>query len=41
MSRRGVFDNMMEEETAPEIQRTNLTKVVLHLKTMGIDDVLR
>lgn len=38
---REVFDEVMEEETVPEIQRTNLTKVVLHLKTMGVNDVLR
>ena len=38
---RELFDEVMEEETVPEIQRTNLTKVVLHLKTMGVNDVLR
>ena len=38
---REVFDEVMLEETIPEIQRTNLTKVVLHLKKMEIRDVFR
>ena len=41
MSFREVHDDVMEQETAPEIQRTNLAKVVLYLKTMNISDVLR
>lgn len=31
----------MEENTVPEIQRTNLTSVVLSLKCLGVRDVLR
>ncbi|CAB4031681.1 probable ATP-dependent RNA helicase DHX40, partial [Paramuricea clavata] len=38
---RDVYDDVMSAETAPEIQRTNLAKVVLYLKTMGIHDVIR
>jgi ATP-dependent RNA helicase DHX40 len=35
------FYNCMEENTVPEIQRTNLTSVVLSLKCLGVRDVLR
>ncbi len=38
---RDVYDDVMSEETAPEIQRTNLAKVVLYLKTMAVHDVIR
>jgi HrpA-like RNA helicase len=38
---RDVYDDVMSAETAPDIQRTNLAKVVLYLKTMGIHDVIR
>ena len=38
---RDVYDDVMSEETTPEIQRTNLAKVVLYLKTMAIGDVIR
>ena len=38
---RDVYDDVMCEETTPEIQRTNLAKVVLYLKSMAIDDVIR
>ena len=37
---REVYETAMSEETPPEIQRTSLTRVVLHLKTMGIHNVL-
>jgi HrpA-like RNA helicase len=33
-------DSEMHEYTAPEIQRTSLTQVVLTLKTLGINDIL-
>lgn len=32
--------NELEEETVPEIQRTNLAMVVLLLKSLGINDLL-
>lgn len=35
-----VYETVMMEETVPEIQRTSLTHVILHLKSMGIHDVL-
>jgi len=35
-----VYDTAMTEETIPEIQRTSLGHVILHLKSMGIHDVL-
>ena len=38
---RDVHDDVMSEETAPEIQRTNLAKVVLYLKALGVHDVIR
>lgn len=34
------FRNEMEENTTPEIQRTNLANVVLLLKSLGINDLL-
>ncbi|XP_020873248.1 pre-mRNA-splicing factor ATP-dependent RNA helicase DEAH1-like isoform X2 [Arabidopsis lyrata subsp. lyrata] len=34
------FQNDMEDNTVPEIQRTNLASVVLGLKSLGIDDLL-
>ncbi|KFK28996.1 hypothetical protein AALP_AA7G075800 [Arabis alpina] len=34
------FENDMEDNTVPEIQRTNLASVVLALKSLGIDDLL-
>lgn len=34
------FKNEMEENTTPEIQRTNLSNVVLLLKSLGINDLL-
>ncbi|KAL1958107.1 hypothetical protein VTO42DRAFT_5147 [Malbranchea cinnamomea] len=34
------FYNELEENTTPEIQRTNLSSVVLMLKSLGIDDLL-
>ena len=34
------FMNEMEEATSPEIQRTNLTGIVLLLKSLGIHDIL-
>src|SRR4051812_45199371 len=34
------FFDVMTERTLPEIQRTQLTSVVLQLKALGIDDVL-
>jgi pre-mRNA-splicing factor ATP-dependent RNA helicase DHX16 len=34
------FKNEMDENTIPEIQRTNLGNVVLLLKSLGIDDLL-
>jgi len=34
------FYNELEENTIPEIQRTNLGNVVLMLKSLGIDDLL-
>ncbi|CAG8525214.1 9659_t:CDS:10 [Racocetra persica] len=35
------FHNELEENTVPEIQRTNLANVVLTLKSIGIHDVMR
>lgn len=34
------FQNELEQNTTPEIQRTNLSNVVLLLKSLGIDDIL-
>lgn len=34
------FNNDMEENTVPEIQRTNLTTVALLLKSLGIHNVV-
>lgn len=34
------FNKLLEEETAPEILRTNLANVILTMKASGIDDVL-
>lgn len=34
------YYNELEENTTPEIQRTNLSSVVLTLKSLGIDDLL-
>ena len=34
------FDNEMDENTIPEIQRVNLGNVVLQLKSLGIDDLV-
>lgn len=34
------FQNELEESTTPEIQRTNLSNVVLLLKSLGIDDLI-
>jgi len=34
------FQNEMDENTTPEIQRTNLNSVVLLLKSLGINDLL-
>jgi pre-mRNA-splicing factor ATP-dependent RNA helicase DHX16 len=34
------YHNELEENTTPEIQRTNLSGVVLMLKSLGIDDLL-
>ena len=34
------FMNEMEESTTPEIQRTNLSGIVLLLKSLGINDIL-
>lgn len=34
------YNNELEENTVPEIQRTNLANVVLLLKSVGIDDLL-
>ncbi|KAN0064421.1 hypothetical protein ACQY0O_002794 [Thecaphora frezii] len=34
------FQNELEENTTPEIQRTNLSNVVLLLKSLGINDLL-
>lgn len=34
------FNNELEENTTPEIQRTNLANVVLLLKSLGINDLL-
>lgn len=33
--------NLLEKSTAPEIRRSNLATVILHLKALGIDNVLR
>ncbi|XP_031569956.1 probable ATP-dependent RNA helicase DHX40, partial [Actinia tenebrosa] len=41
MYTREVYCNSMDQETVPEIQRTSLSRVVLHLKCMGINDVVR
>ncbi|GJN14328.1 hypothetical protein PR202_gb01139 [Eleusine coracana subsp. coracana] len=35
------FDTEMEDETVPEIQRCNLASVVLSLKALGVDDLVR
>ncbi|CAG8442898.1 18870_t:CDS:10 [Acaulospora morrowiae] len=35
------FANELEENTIPEIQRTNLSNVVLTLKSIGINDVMK
>ena len=35
------FKNELEENTVPEIQRTNMGNVVLQLKALGINDLLR
>ncbi|EST08149.1 Helicase-associated domain protein [Kalmanozyma brasiliensis GHG001] len=37
---RWAFKNEMDENTTPEIQRTNLANVVLLLKSLGINDLL-
>jgi pre-mRNA-splicing factor ATP-dependent RNA helicase DHX16 len=34
------YKNELEENTIPEIQRTNLSNVVLMLKSLGIDDLI-
>ncbi len=34
------FNNEMEQDTVPEIQRTNMNNVVLMLKSLGINDIL-
>lgn len=34
------FQNELDEATVPEIQRTNLTSVVLLLKSLGVDDLI-
>ena len=34
------FQNELDENTIPEIQRTNLGNVVLMLKSLGIDDII-
>ncbi|KAF9886157.1 hypothetical protein FE257_011982 [Aspergillus nanangensis] len=34
------YHNELEESTTPEIQRTNLTSVILMLKSLGIDQLL-
>ncbi|KAJ5074182.1 hypothetical protein M0811_00811 [Anaeramoeba ignava] len=34
------FENELDDETVPEIQRTNLASVVLMLKSLGIDDLV-
>jgi len=34
------FENEMDDNNAPEIQRTNLGSVVLMLKSLGVDDLL-
>ncbi|KAG0221162.1 hypothetical protein BGX31_010129 [Mortierella sp. GBA43] len=34
------YNNELEENTVPEIQRTNLNSVVLTLKSLGINDIL-
>lgn len=34
------FDNEIDDNTIPEIQRTNLGNVVLLLKTMGINNLV-
>ncbi|CAG8855382.1 35399_t:CDS:2, partial [Gigaspora margarita] len=35
------FHNELEENTVPEIQRTNLANMVLTLKSIGIHNVMR
>jgi pre-mRNA-splicing factor ATP-dependent RNA helicase DHX16 len=35
------FQSELEEDTVPEIQRTNLAMVVLMLKSLGINDLLK
>jgi pre-mRNA-splicing factor ATP-dependent RNA helicase DHX16 len=34
------FENELPESTIPEIQRTNLSNVVLLLKSLGINDLI-
>ena len=34
------YQNELEENTVPEIQRTNLGNVVLMLKSLGINDLI-
>src|SRR5262249_55616114 len=34
------FNNEMDQDTAPEIQRINLNSVVLALKSLGINDII-
>lgn len=34
------FENDLQENTHPEIQRSNLSSVVLQLKKLGIDDIV-
>jgi len=33
--------NSLEKATPPEIQRSNLASAILHLKALGIDNVVR
>ena len=35
------FDNDLQENTYPEILRSNLSNVILYLKKLGIDDIVR
>lgn len=35
------YQNELDENTVPEIQRTNLANVVLLLKSLGVDDLLQ
>ena len=34
------FENELEDQNSPEVQRTNLGGVVLMLKSIGIDDMI-